>query len=367
MNSKRNPFFFAAIQLLVCSLLLVAAGCGSASPSASPDPGPSAAAPADSTSGQSADDNAAGGDAADSGTDNAGDGTASGDEAAATDTRLFVDGLGREVRIPVSPERVIVSEFSAEALTAGVTPLAVGPNDLKNAFTSEQLAGIPDIGDPPNPELILSLEPDLLLFSQYMPDIYPQQMEQIEKIAPVVYIRFEDPIYDVLPTVADALGKPDAVRPWIDEYEAERRQAMEQVRQAIGDETVSIFRIEKGRLRIYLSTNFGGYAVRSALQANAPDAVKAEIGQAPWSNAVQISLEKLPEYAGDHLLLIVSDTDEDQQEYKDIQSSSLWQSLPAVRNGNVHLLGTPKYYNADNITVRETMKEIANMLSSGKP
>ncbi len=125
----------------------------------------------------------------------------------APETRVFTDGLGREVEIPVHPQRVVVSEFSSQALTVGVKPIGLGPNDLKNAFTQAQLTDIDDVGDPPNAEKILDLKPDLIIFSQYMPEIYPDAMAQIEKIAPVVYIAFEDPIYDVLTTVADALGK----------------------------------------------------------------------------------------------------------------------------------------------------------------
>ncbi len=279
-------------------------------------------------------------------------------------TRLFTDDLGRKVTIPANPQRVIASEFSAEALTVGVTPVGIGPNDLKNAFTGKALEGVLNIGDPPDAEKMLALQPDLILMSTFIPQIYPEAVQQLEKIAPVVYIAFEDPIYHGLLTVADALNKQDKAKEWIAEYETDRDAARKQIREALGDETVTIFRIQKGRLRIYLSTNFGGYALRSALDAPAPDAVSAEIAKSPpWTNAVEISLEKLPEYAGDHILLIVSEADEDQAEYKSIADTPIWKGLPAVQEGNVHLLDTSKYYNYDNITVRETMKEMAKMLS----
>ncbi|MBB6732955.1 ABC transporter substrate-binding protein [Cohnella sp. CBP 2801] len=295
-------------------------------------------------------------------------GTPESTAAAEPQTRLFTDDLGRQVEIPVHPRRVVTSEFSAEALTVGVTPIGLGPNDLKNPFTRDRLAGIDNIGDPPDAEKILELKPDLILFSQFMPDIYPDVMEKIEQIAPVVYISFQDPIYDVLPKVADAVGQPKAAADWIQGYEAERTKAQERVRQSIGDKTVSIFRIEKGRLRIYLSTNFGGYALRSALEAKAPAAVQAEIDKSPpWTNAVQISLEKLPEYAGDILLLVAAGDDDSQAAYREIRQSKLWQSLPAVKNGMVYELDTATYYNADNVTVRETMKEMADMLAAKAP
>lgn len=223
------------------------------------------------------------------------------------------------------------------------------------------MAGVDSIGDPPNVEKIVELSPDLMIFSSVYPEIYPDIMDKLEKVSPIVYIKFSDPIYDVFPKVADVLGKKSLASGWIKDYEAERDVSRAKVKQAIGDESVSILLIEEGGLRIYLSTNFGGYVVRTALQAKAVDKVQAEMNKDRWKNAVVVSQELLPEYVGDHLLLIV----EDEEDYNELQKSGLWQGLPAVKNGNVHLLDQDKYYLADSITIRETMKEVADLLASG--
>jgi len=276
--------------------------------------------------------------------------------------RVFTDDMGRDVEIPVSPQNAVVCEFSPIAVTVGVQPAAVCNNDFLNSFVKSSLEGIDTVGDPPNLEKIVSIAPDLMVFSSVYPAIYPDIMEKLEKAAPVVYIEFKDPIYDVFPKVADVLGKKASVEDWIKDFEAERDDAREKVKSSIGDETVSILLVEDGGMRAYLSTNFGGYVVRSALQANAVDKIKEEIAKDRWKNAVSISLELLPEYVGDHLLLIV----EAEDDYKELQQTALWKGLPAVKNGNVYPLDPDKYYNSDILTIRETMKEVADLLASGK-
>ncbi|MEF3311474.1 hypothetical protein PV433_21575 [Paenibacillus sp. GYB004] len=50
--------------------------------------------------------------------------------------------------------------------------------------------------------------------------------------------------------------------------------------------------------------------------------------------------------------------------YKEIQQSGLLNPLEAVKRGNVHFLDTDKYYGLDIVTIREMMKEAAQMLAN---
>jgi iron complex transport system substrate-binding protein len=190
-------------------------------------------------------------------------------------------------------------------------------------------------------------------------------MDQISKIAPVYYLSFDqDPIYGIFTKLASLVNKEPEADAWIKGYEEEADSARTQLKQSLGNETVSVFRVEKGRLRIYLNRNFGGYMLHSGLQANAPEAVTAEIAKNPFSSAIEISLEKLHEYAADHMLLIVRNEGDDKAAMEEIEKLSLWKSLPAVKNGRVHKLETEKYYGSDIVTIRETMKETVTMLVS---
>ncbi|WP_020617871.1 ABC transporter substrate-binding protein [Paenibacillus daejeonensis] len=279
-------------------------------------------------------------------------------------TKLVTDDLGREVEVPTAPERIVAGEFASELLELGITPVGAGDNSFKIVYTQDAMAGVTPIGDPPNLEVLLELEPDLVIAPTVFQEIYPEQMEQVDKIAPIYYLSFDqDPIYGIFTKLAGVVGKEGEAQSWIEAYEAEAAAAQEQIHSALGDETVSIFRVEKGRLRIYLNRNFAGYMLRSGLQAPAPELVAAEIEKNPFGSAVEISLEMLPDYAGDHLLLIVRSEGDDQDAFAEIEQLELWKNLPAVKNGNVHRLETDKYYGSDIVTIRETMKETAAMLA----
>lgn len=279
-------------------------------------------------------------------------------------TRTVVDDLNREVEVPLAPERIVAGEFAAELLTLGIKPIASGDNGFKVVYTLDEMEGVERIGDPPNPEKILELAPDLVVAPTVFQEIYPEQMEQISSLAPVFYLSFDqDPIYGIYVKLAELVGKSDKAEAWIADYEREVELARERLSAAIGEETVSIFRVERGRLRIYLNRNFAGYMLHSSLKLPAPEAVAQEIEKNPNSSAVQISMEKLPEYAGDHLFLIVRGEGDDKQAFEEIRESGLWSSLEAVKKGNIHFLDTDKYYGSDIVTIRETMKEAVDMLA----
>lgn len=285
------------------------------------------------------------------------------EEAAAPSTKLVTDDLGREVEVPVAPERIVAGEFASELLALGITPVGAGENSFKIVYTLEDMKNVERIGDPPNSEIILQLQPDLVITPSVFLDIYPEQMDQISKLAPVYYLSFDqDPIYDIFTKLANLVGQEQAAAAWIQDYESEMQAAREKVQAKLGDETVSIFRVEKGRLRIYLNRNFAGYMLNSGLKVNTPEAVTAEIEKSPYGSAVEISLEMLPEYAGDHILLIVREDGDDKLAFEEIEELELWKNLPAVKNGRVHMLETDKYYGSDIITIRETMKEAAAIL-----
>lgn len=76
--------------------------------------------------------------------------------------------------------------------------------------------------------------------------------------------------------------------------------------------------------------------------------------QAQWN---PISLEKLSELKADHVFLLAA---EGEQGIETLKNSSVWQSTPAVANGNIYILNDPS--NWTNKGLIASQKTIDNVL-----
>ncbi|WP_028612696.1 ABC transporter substrate-binding protein [Paenibacillus harenae] len=64
--------------------------------------------------------------------------------------------------------------------------------------------------------------------------------------------------------------------------------------------------------------------------------------------SVNVSLEMLPEYNPDHIILQVDSGENAEQArtaYEDMSDSSVWNNLNAVKNGHVYLVGDNEWFN----------------------
>lgn len=163
-----------------------------------------------------------------------------GDEVA--ETRVFVDDLGREVEVPVNPERVIFAngELAGMVTTLGYEPLALHDSYGSDIELLRSFGGLTPGLDRTvfldsaelNLEALKALEPDLLIWTNWLDvDMYEVITEEI---APVValdprtngtnaYAPGEDQgeTYSKQRKVADLVGVSDALDEQIAEYEAQ--------------------------------------------------------------------------------------------------------------------------------------------------
>lgn len=74
---------------------------------------------------------------------------------------------------------------------------------------------------------------------------------------------------------------------------------------------------------------------------------------------VALSLEKLPEYAGDFLVI------EDSLE-KDISKDELWQQLDVVKNKRVFTIDSNEYYFNDPLTLEKQLDYLVESFTTSK-
>ena len=161
-------------------------------------------------------------------------------------TRQVEDAFGNSVTIPAAPKRVItLSEIDLDtALTLGVTPIgtingrgqAAPPRYLEGKLPE----GIKVVGDIENPnlEILLELEPDLILTGP----VKPEQLAILNEIAPTVTtFNWARPWQESMLRTAHVLNKDAEARAFLDRYNARAEEARERLQNYQG-ETFSIVR-----------------------------------------------------------------------------------------------------------------------------
>jgi iron complex transport system substrate-binding protein len=186
----------------------------------------------------------------------------SGEETA--ETRTFTDAMGREVAIPVDPQRIVVlSEIDLDSLLAlGIVPVGApfgrGQTTLPSYLLSQiegQTTPIGPIGEP-DLETILTLEPDLIVYSDpYGP--LAERIPELEQIAPTVvpYVDTGDWHWkSVFNAIAAALDKTAEAEAWMATYDEQTATLGSQLSDDMRE--VSIVRWMADGPRILLSNAF---------------------------------------------------------------------------------------------------------------
>jgi iron complex transport system substrate-binding protein len=171
-----------------------------------------------------------------------------------------------------------------------------------------------------------------------------------------------DKLKEIAPTVTYTYGKVDYLtqhieigklvnkekeaREWVENFKKETAEVGKQIKDKIGkDATVSV--IEKFDKQWYVFGNNWGRGTEILYQAmglKMPESVKKH---ALKDGYYALSEEVIPKFAGDYLII------SDQSGAKDTSylKSDIFQSIPAVKKGNVFVIDGKKFYFNDASTL----------------
>lgn len=248
---------------------------------------------------------------------------------------LFVSLVtGPFARAQHSPRRIIsfipaVTEMLF-ALGAGDQVVAVGSFDR---FPAE-IQNLPRVGALLDPDLerILSLRPDLVT-------VYGSQSDlraQLERAKVPIFVYSHADLSDVTKTILDLgarVGRPERARGLAADIERKLSALRQQVANAPRPRTLIIFGRESFTLRgIYAS---GGYGfIHDMVIAAGGDNVFADLKQ----QAVQATTELIIARRPDVILELRAEPLPPEQQRQELASWQPLSSVPAVRNGRVHIL-----------------------------
>ncbi len=279
-------------------------------------------------------------------------------------TRMYVDAMGRNVELPALPERIIAHYYASE-LHAINQPI-IGTNfvNASSVLSEEQLKGIEDIGGEgmaPNLEKTLALNPDLIIVPNFMEQ---SDLEALSKIAPTVVLDYSSDVFSRLRAIGEIIGKPENAEKWIADYTAKAEEKRKEVESLImPGETASAFIIYHGKELYVYGPQRLGPIMYDVLGFTMPQKVEEMFKDKKDSLWEMISLEALPEFAGDRIFLVASDdSEETKQMIEEVMNEPVWRGLPAVKSGKAHVVDSKWAFN-DPLTLDWLLDEMTKTVT----
>lgn len=237
--------------------------------------------------------------------------------------------------VPDAPLRVVAltNEATEDLLALGIVPVGAVRSANANPWFDHVTAQLKDttlVGEElaPNLEVILSLEPDLILGNKKR---HEQIYEQLSAIAPTVYVEnITGQWRNNLAFYAEAVGKTAEGEAVLKGYE----DRVAAIKTALGDrvsEKVGLVRFIAGQNYAYTNDSFSGSILRDIGFGRPAAQDKAGLSEA-------ITAERIPELDGDRLLYFSYETGDGgaTKEAETWMASPLWLNLKSVEEGHVH-------------------------------
>ncbi|MBA9084638.1 iron complex transport system substrate-binding protein [Fontibacillus solani] len=245
------------------------------------------------------------------------------------------------IEVPANPQRVIVlSAFAGNVMSLGVNLVGVESWSKMNPRFDATLKDVEEVSDE-NLEKIIELDPDLIIGLSTINNI-----DKLKEIAPTVTYTYGKVDYLTQHLeIGKLLNKEKEAQAWIDDFKQRAASAGEEIKAKIGaDATVSV--IENWDKQIYVYGDNWGRGTEilyQEMKLAMPEKVKE---MALKDGYYALSLEVLPEFAGDYV--IFSKNNETDNSFMETDT---YKNIPAVKNNRVYEADSREFYFNDPITL----------------
>ena len=262
-------------------------------------------------------------------------------EAKDEPTTITYESETGPIEVPADPKRVVVlATYAGNVAALDVDLVGVDSWSKSNPGYDSYLADVEEVSEE-NLEKIIELDPDLIIGSSTT-----QNLDKIKEIAPTVTYTYGKVDYLTQHLeIGKLLNKEKEAQAWIDDFKERSTVAGEEIKAVIGEEaTVSV--IENFDKQLYVfgdNWGRGTEVIYQAMGLNMPDKVKEMALEAGY---YALSLEVLPEYAGDYMIFSkVADQD------NSFQETDVFKNIPAVQNGQLFEANAEEFYFNDPISL----------------
>lgn len=273
------------------------------------------------------------------------------DGAAGTATRVIHMEYG-DIKIPASPQRVVVAFFQGDLLALGVKPVGTSFND--DAIFAEELKDVTVIDAfGLNPEAVMALEPDLIIWNN------PEEYEVLSKIAPTIAMNFYNGMtYEQrLSFFGEVFGLEEKAEQLINDFKVKVEKAKETLStKGLTDKNVILLENQQqGVLRVF-GDNYGrgGEIIYQYLGLPAPDRIQKEVIDKEDTSFIDIGYEMLNQYVGDFIF--------SNENIVELSGDSVWASLPAVKEGRLIIASSGMFWYSDITSMNAQLDYIVEAL-----
>lgn len=283
-----------------------------------------------------------------------------------TENTVTVTDVRGEVEIPANPKRIVDLSGNSDILSIlGYKVVGTANSDAYDytkfpSYLEETLKGAEILGysmqDTMDVEAVMNLNPDLIVISTVQEKMY----DALSEIAPTVMIQLEALNWkDDVRALGKVFGKEDVANEWIANYEAKAKDAGDKIKAKYGDDTTYLsFLASGGQFFVFDGAGFGDVLYKDMGLAK-PEGMPE---QTDISLPV-VTYEGLAAIKADYIFAIATDEDLAQ-----LEANSIWNNLPAVKNGNVVILESSPYFNQGYSPIgrEKLVDEIGDMLNETK-
>ena len=248
---------------------------------------------------------------------------------------IKINYLGQEYNFEGQAEKVVLASLEGMEDAAALGIDAVGvlevagtvPTYLASDFKSD----VTLVGDKktPNAEVILGLDPDVIVGTSKWGD---ETFAQLNKIAVTLpYSHISANWKDNLTALGEITGKTEEANKLISDYEAKANEAKEKVSKEHADSTVLVIRVRAGLMNIYPADVYLNPVLYTDLGLKVPEVLNEAKAQA------ELTIETLSEINPDAIFLQfeTSENKDNQTALDDLLANPIFQSLDAAKNEKV--------------------------------
>ncbi|WP_080873622.1 iron-hydroxamate ABC transporter substrate-binding protein [Oceanobacillus timonensis] len=247
------------------------------------------------------------------------------------------------VEIPADPQRIVALSNGPNVFALDGNLVGVDEWTKASPLFEEGLADVEVVSEN-DPESILALEPDLIIAGSHM-----ENLDELEKIAPTVIYTWGklDYLQQHL-EIGKLLNKEEEAQEWMDDFSERAKAVGDKIKEEHGEDvSVSVFETDSKNFSVF-GDNWarGTEILYQAMELTMPEKVQED---ALADGYYSLSLETLPEYAGDFIVLSEMGAE------NEFTKSETWQSIPAVENNQVIAFNTEEATYSDPVTLEHLL------------